>query len=441
MEGLDRIEEMAAQAAEVIKNCRKVRIISHNDADGITSAAIMCTALLRKGKPLQVTILGRLDQESFDPVKPGLSEDDLVIFCDMGSGQPEILGGIDNKIVVIDHHGPVGESPAEVSVNPHLAGIDGAVHMCAATTAYLVAKALDAENTDLAGLAIVGAVGDKQLFDGANGTILKEALDASVISIRKGLKVGDGNLADVLLNSPEPYLDITGDRDKIDNFLDILGISGRVEELEEESVKKLASAIALKLTRHANSEAVDAAIGDVYLLENEIVRNVYDLVDIANCCGKMDRPAVALAVCMGDMNALEEATEITARCKSATVREIRDAESRVEEGNNIRYVRGKEMEATGIIAGTLLRYSYPDKPFFTLNHVDEIVKVSGRGTRVLVSRGLDLAFSMREASVAVGGTGGGHNIASGASIPPGKEAEFLEIVDDITGKQLEGIGN
>jgi RecJ-like exonuclease len=48
---------------------------------------------------------------------------------------------------------------------------------------------------------------------------------------------------------------------------------------------------------------------------------------------------------------------------------------------------------------------------------------------------------MREASVAVGGTGGGHNIASGASIPPGKEAEFLEIVDDITGKQLEGIGN
>jgi single-stranded DNA-specific DHH superfamily exonuclease len=122
----------------------------------------------------------------------------------MGSGQPEILESIDNDIVVIDHHIPIGNSPAKAVINPHYAGIDGALHMCASTTAYMVAKALNPKNIDLGGLAIAGAVGDKQLFDGANGKILEEIIDSGVISIRRGLKVGDGDITEVLMNSPEP---------------------------------------------------------------------------------------------------------------------------------------------------------------------------------------------------------------------------------------------
>lgn len=441
MEGLDHVKEMAAKAAELIKRYYKVRIISHNDADGITAAAILCISLLREGIIYQTSIIDRLEQEAIDIIKEGLAEDDLLIFCDMGSGQPEVLKAIDNDIVVIDHHIPVGESPAKTEVNPHFAGIDGAIHMCASTSAYLVAKALNPDNTDCAGLAITGAVGDKQLFDGANGKILKEAIEADVISIRKGLKVGDGNVAEVLMNSPEPYLDITGDEEKISNFLQILDISGNIEDLNEEAMKKLTSAIALKLTKRASSEAVDAAIGDVYLLNNEIVANVYDLVDITNCCGKMDKPGLAISVCMGDHKSLSEAVELTKECKTRLVETIKNAESLVTAGSNIRYIKAENMEATGIIAGTLIRYAYPDRPFLTLNRIEEVIKVSGRGTRALVNKGLDLAVSLREASAAVGGSGGGHNIASGAAIPPGKEDDFLKIVDEITGKQLRGVSN
>ncbi|MBP2031075.1 single-stranded DNA-specific DHH superfamily exonuclease [Methanohalophilus levihalophilus] len=438
---MEQVEEMAARVAEAIKNSQKVRLISHNDADGITSVAIICSALLREGKIFHTTILGRLDQESIDGIKPDLSDDEIVVFCDMGSGQPEIIGSIDNDVVVIDHHIPVGDSPAKAAINPHYAGIDGATHMCAATTAYMVARALNPENIDLGGIAITGAVGDKQLFDGANGKILEEIIENGVISIRKGLKIGDGDIAEVLMNSPEPYLDITGDSEKIENFMEILGITGNLEKLDEERTKKLTSAIAMKLTKRASPEAIDAAIGDVYLLNKEIVENVYDLVDIANCCGKMDKPALALSVCMGDEKALPEALQITKEYKSRLVHVIRNAESTVQEKSSIRYIIGNDMEATGIIAGTLIRYAYPDRPFVTLNRVEEIVKVSGRGTRALVNQGLDLAVSLREASAAVGGNGGGHNIASGAAIPRGKEEEFLNIVDEITTKQLGGMNN
>jgi RecJ-like exonuclease len=50
--------------------------------------------------------------------------------------------------------------------------------------------------------------------------------------------------------------------------------------------------------------------------------------------------------------------------------------------------------------------------------------------------GLDLSVAMREASEAVGGSGGGHNIAAGASIPCKREDDFLQAIDAIIYRQL-----
>lgn len=62
---------------------------------------------------------------------------------------------------------------------------------------------------------------------------------------------------------------------------------------------------------------------------------------------------------------------------------------------------------------------------------------SGRGTRKLVGKGLDLAAAMREASAAVGGMGGGHDVASGATIPTGTAMKFIDLIDSIIEKQLK----
>ena len=63
-------------------------------------------------------------------------------------------------------------------------------------------------------------------------------------------------------------------------------------------------------------------------------------------------------------------------------------------------------------------------------------EVSARADRSLVRKGLDLASIMKIASEMVGGYGGGHNIAAGATIPRGKEEVFLEAVDDLVIAQL-----
>ncbi|AGB50026.1 single-stranded DNA-specific exonuclease [Methanomethylovorans hollandica DSM 15978] len=432
---LSRLKELAAKAADVISAHRHVRLISHNDADGLTSAGIMCRALMRKGMTFQTTITSRLAQDTIDTIKSSVSAEDLVIFCDMGSGQIELIRQIENDVIVIDHHMPVGESPAKVAVNPHYTGIDGAIYLSASGTTYLVAKEMDPDNVDLAGLAIAGAVGDKQLFGSANLHILEEATQAGVVSVKKGLKVGDGDIADVLEYTPEPYLDITGDIKKIHDFLDILGVKGRLSELSHGDLKKLTSSIALKLAKHASPEAVDAAIGDVYYLEKELVKNVYDFVAMLNTCGKLEKAGMALSMCMQDASVVEEIRQLTIEYQRSIVANIKQAEGMLQQGKNICYIIAKDMDNTGMISSTMVRYMHPEKPCIVTNEVEGIVKISGRGTRALIDKGLDLAYALREGALAVGGQGGGHNIASGASIPPGKVQEFIDIVDDIVGQQ------
>jgi len=54
----------------------------------------------------------------------------------------------------------------------------------------------------------------------------------------------------------------------------------------------------------------------------------------------------------------------------------------------------------------------------------------------LVRRCLNDERAMSDAANTVGGVGGGHDIAAGATIPEGTEIEFLKQLDKLVGLQL-----
>lgn len=427
---------LGREAAKALDNYNFVRVISHNDADGLSAAGIMSTALLRANIVFHTSIVSSLDQGVIDMVNAQVyGKDGAVVFCDMGSGQPELLDMVKDDLIIIDHHQVVGDHSDRVHVNPQMLGIDGSSLLSASGMAYYVARGMG-DNTDLAGLALTGAVGDKQRMDGPNSEILEEGLEAGVISIKKGLKVPDGPVEDVLLTLTEPYLDTTGDKAATEAFLSELGVNGTIQDMGAEDLGRLASAMALKIAGRADPTVVRSMVGDVLVLEKEVVPNIYTLEWMLNCCGKVDRADLGLSLCLRDAGVVDEAAALAVKYQKTIVENIREAESMIREMGNIRYVALEDNAGTGIIAGTLIRYVCPDKPFITLNKVDDLIKVSARGTRKLVDRGLDLAVAMREAAQAAGGQGGGHNIASGAGIPVGSEEGFLAAVDRIVGGQL-----
>src|SRR3972149_11999281 len=78
-------------------------------------------------------------------------------------------------------------------LNPHLEG-EGSDVASGAGCAYAVAKSLDGRNTDLAAIAIVGAVGDVQdqefrRLSGDHRTILQDGVAAGVVQAQMDLRL------------------------------------------------------------------------------------------------------------------------------------------------------------------------------------------------------------------------------------------------------------
>jgi RecJ-like exonuclease len=93
----------------------------------------------------------------------------------------------------------------------------------------------------------------------------------------------------------------------------------------------------------------------------------------------------------------------------------------------------------GIITGMIIRSERvrKDLPLIGLVETDTgEVKVSARATRHLLTRGINLSQALRKAASALGGQGGGHDIAAGATIPQGTEQEFLGLAEQEIKNQL-----
>lgn len=426
---MKRLEKTAEAIARSILRCDSMRVISHNDADGITSAGLICSALSRASIPFHATLVKRLDESVIDSVGEG-----PVVFCDMGSGQPDLISRVKGEVFILDHHRPVGTLSC-LNLNPHNFGIDGAFELSASGTVYSVVRKMG-DNADLAGLAIVGAIGDRQMMIGANRSILDEALEAGTIEVMPGLKMSeDGPVDQVFQNSIEPLLDFTGDPEKTRQFLDRVGVHGDIQSLPKGDLSRLCTALVLKLLIQG-SFAADSIVGEVIRLKKEVVENAFELVLLLNACGKMDVPGLGLTLCLRDDSVLSECRSVGADYKREVMAGIRYLQEHHKELDHIRYLIMPDMEAGGVVAGLGIRYLYTDRPLIVLNQKENMVKISGRGSKPMVTKGLDLSIALRTAAEAVGGRGGGHTIASGASIPPGAEEEFLRIADEVVGGQL-----
>ena len=173
-----------------IDNDNIIRIISHNDADGISAAAVIANALKEEKIQFHTTIVPRLKEDVINSLKK--EKYDLYIFCDMGSSNIEQLNTFKTDVIVADHH-QVSEVEAGEHIthlNPHLFGIDGSKDLSGSGSSYLVVRDLGKKH--LAYFALVGAFGDMQGqngFTGVNRLILEDAIESGVLEVSENIKI------------------------------------------------------------------------------------------------------------------------------------------------------------------------------------------------------------------------------------------------------------
>ena len=144
-------------AAGQITDAREITIISHIDADGISSEAILSQAIARYGICVRSVFVRQLEPLTMPQVP---SDASFKIFTDLGAGQQNLLkerGLAEKDVLIVDHHvsQPCEVPYLQVNCLPYRY-----TKMSAAGVAYLIAKQMDEANIDLAKLAVIGNVGD-----------------------------------------------------------------------------------------------------------------------------------------------------------------------------------------------------------------------------------------------------------------------------------------
>ena len=233
---------------------------------------------------------------------------------------------------------------------------------------------------------------------------------------------------------------MSGNKENIGEFLRSLELDDdtRYRELSSEDTRKLNSALMLRMVDdNIKFRSISNYLRTKYWIPEKRMF-VSDITGLVNACGRMGEESTGLGVCFWHEESLARAREL----RKTYLKRIRDGLQKIENDgvflkDNLQFFYCDYIGFAGIHAGLGMEYLLDQgRPTIGLTVKDKNTKVSTRGTQWLIGKGLNLAEACRMAADDIGGYGGGHPIAAGATIPKGKEDAFLEKMDDIIGNQM-----
>ncbi len=426
-----------------------VRVVTHIDADGLSSGAVLSLALRRLGVPHHVTFVKYLSLTLLEE----LSNDDypLNIFSDLGSGYIEdIKSTFKNRtVLILDHHMPNGRpGDGVLHLNPFDFGLNGDLDLSGAGVCYLLAREMC--NGVPPHIPLVGALGDMQInrsgdLVGMNSSILNEAVSSGLVEVRRDIRLFGGPeypLAAALERTVDPTIPgITGNSLAAVKLLEDLDIPVKkgdkwttLEDLSEDKKKVLLN----KLIERISSAGGDpkALLGRIYLLRREKrgspLRDLRSFATVLNACGRVGAPYIGLFVAQGMRGEfVNRAFDLLSEYRRALMRYL----GRFEKGElisrrgSILLVEGEGFVKDTII-GTLVSILSRNTRgvAFVIGYAEtdhEMMKISIRKA-ASISSGVNLNDVAKKLGEAYGGRGGGHADAAGALIPAQKLKEFLE---------------
>jgi len=422
-----------------------VRIVSHHDVDGICAGSIVTAACHRASFAVHTSLWGNMGPSEIERL--GEQEWDVLIISDMGSGQVDALASLERPVIILDHHiKQGGDRPAHIlEVNANDYGLVGAKDASGASTAFLLALALDPQGAwDLAPLALAGAIGDMQHVDGmrsVNAAIEQETIRRGIVERRRALGLSGDTLLDALVKTTDPYIrGVSGRKDKVETILKDMGVDGNVplDELSDEVIRGLGSYLIVLLSK----EGVQAPFAQRAVQQRLWwpARRAWldDFSNQVNAAGRLGETGVGAGACLGFPAYIELCKQAREDFRDQVRTGLRDLEDTgTQRLDHTQWFQPPAGHIGGPLAGLGMIYLFPkDAPVLSLFPDGETLNVSARATDRLVEQGVDLAHAMSIAGGEVGGRGGGHPVASGASVPIDARETFLSRVDEIVGEQL-----
>ncbi|MEM4703104.1 MAG: DHH family phosphoesterase [Candidatus Pacearchaeota archaeon] len=451
------IKEAVLRFKDVLNLNGIIRVVTHIDTDGLTSAAILIHALKKLDQQFWVASVKQLEDAYIKQLYEEARKKKwkAIFFLDLGSNKLAELAKFAEhvKIIILDHHGlaerlVIGGAIENLQhtnflfVNP-LAN-NGEENVSASTLVYRFVKELDSSNEELAQFAVLGMIGDilEKTISRTNSLVIEDA-KKNGMQVKKGLTIFSTTRAlhkALELGSSVFIPGVTGSSNGALNFLRELGIEIKDKskksyrtllDLSREETSRLITGIMLRRLDHEEREI----IGNIYLLK--LFGRLYDARELSamvNACGRLGNASLALAFLLNSETAREKIDMIYSEYKHHLVNAlnfISSAKKRVGQGYMI-VNAGENIKDT--IIGTVmsvLAYSsvYPDGTI--------LVGMADRGDKIKVSariagknkNGTNLCSLLNSIVKVVGGESGGHVNAAGALIPKNKQEEFVDLLE------------
>ncbi len=394
-----------------------VKLVSHYDADGLTSAAIMSTALRRNGNDFSMRIVKRIDENLIDEINR--ERPDFVIFTDIGSSYD--LRSLRPKALILDHHKSkklFGKNVVEINSVEEFGELSGS------GVSYLFAKEMNRQNMFLSHLAIAGAIGDIRPIVGMNYNILSDATKLGLITLSKTLNVFGLTTRSIhkslYLNEILPT--INSESSSV-QFLSEVGIEVKrngkwrtLSDLSDEEMQRLASAIIAE--RIKNGFTNHSEVFSVKMILTSLQMDMSEFATILNAFGRLDKYYEGIKFALNPTKKV--AMKIYSEYRTAIgrymnwVRENVNMEkfTLIDAGDNI------NPNFIGTICSMLIKSEDIETIIGMANDGNEI-KISAR------SKKHDMSSLITKVVEKIGGEAGGHMEAAGASIPMDKKDDFV----------------
>ncbi len=456
----DSINNAVKRLRQIFSEKGLIKVITHIDTDGLTSAAIMTQILQKYNQEFWITTVKQLENEFLKQLLAQLHSQKwkAIIFLDLGSNNLEKIKELSKHttVFVIDHH-EIGKGfeNLEKFENENFYFINSLFEnekVSASGLTYLFAKELQCDKK-LAQLAVIGMIGDvlDKVMSKTNKLILEDAKDSG-LNLKRGLTLFSAMrpLHKSLEFSNIFIPGVTGNTNGALNLLRDIGIEIKTKDrnyyknyktlldLNKDEVSRLITTILVRRVNYGQDQNV---IDNIYLIK--IANHLWDAREISamiNACGRLGYSGHAISFLLDSKQAKEEIEIIYNKYKYHIIKALNWVNNTKKiQGNNYIIVNAKNYVKDTMI-GTVISiltssFLYPNGTIFVgLAYRDKKIKISAR---VVQDKGkespVNLYHLLDSVIKLVGGEVGGHTGAAGALISQDKEKEFIELLQ----KELE----
>jgi len=382
----DRLDSAVSAVRE--SAIREAVVLHHDEADGITSAALTKLALSSLGLSARLICLDKLYPEVVKDIESRSRH--VIAYVDLGSGHIDWLINANTTrslILVLDHHDTAStQNPMLHNLNPELYGFSGERDASSATVAYLFCKTVDPELSSYAHLATIGSQELPGETQGLNLIAVKDARDHGLVR--------DSGKGDLKIQAKGMILS----RTRASSLLNVLGSVGYYRNGPEMGIEACTTGFSEQTMerarefeeerKHANRKMLSTIRKDG-LSKKKNIEWFHAHDSYKGMGGKV----------------------VGSFCSYLRYQRV---------VNPVKYLIG------------MMNVS-PDIPGWG-NLSSPMVKVSGRAPQILtglIEKGTKPALSkiLPESCSKIGGFGDGHSVAASGVFPIGKEEMFLDEID------------